>query len=154
MTKKAAAIGGRRRRRGGSGAQMNNRSWTRKEAEGEEEGEEANNDHLFGDKMRFIVERFRSRALRDVPFLNVRFRERERERERVVFECELLFHDDEWFRVESGTSGLPIKDQGEARASAHAGSFGRRRGEEEGEERRRRRRQGKQLRAWRSTFLA
>ena len=55
----------------GSGAQMNNRSWIREEAEKEEE--EANNEHLFGDKMRFIVGRFRSRALRDVPFLNVRF---------------------------------------------------------------------------------
>ena len=58
-----------RRGQGGSGAQMNNRSWNREEAE--KDGEEANNDHLFGDKMRFIAERFRSRALRDVNALNV-----------------------------------------------------------------------------------
>ena len=60
-----------RRGQGGSGAQMNNRSWNREEVEKEKDGEEANNDHLFGDKMRFIAERFRSRALRDVNALNV-----------------------------------------------------------------------------------
>ena len=77
MTTKAAVIGR------GSGAQMNNRSWIREEAEKEEE--EANNEHLFGDKMRFIVGRFRNRALRDVSVMDVRLRERRFD-----------FHDGKW----------------------------------------------------------
>ena len=50
---------------------MNNRSWTTMQGE-EEEGAaaRAGNDHLIGDKMRHIVERFRSRALRDVTLLS------------------------------------------------------------------------------------
>ena len=66
--KKAAVIGLPRQRRC-SAAQVNYRAWTTQKDE--EDGN--SNEHLFGDKMRFIVERFRSRALREVLDQIVRF---------------------------------------------------------------------------------
>ena len=45
---------------------MNYRAWSTNKDEDEEKEDGASNEHLFGDKMRFIVERFRSRALREV----------------------------------------------------------------------------------------
>ena len=59
---------------------MNYRAWsTNKDEDEEEDG--ASNEHLFGDKMRFIVERFRSRALREVLDQIVSFKRRERDGE-------------------------------------------------------------------------
>ena len=73
--KKAAVIGLPRQRRC-SAAQVNYRAWTTQKDE-EDEGDGNSNEHLFGDKMRFIVERFRSRALRDVIDQIVRFLKRD-----------------------------------------------------------------------------
>ena len=58
---------------------MNYRAWSTNKDEDEEDG--ASNEHLFGDKMRFIVERFRSRALREVLDQIVSFKRRERDGE-------------------------------------------------------------------------
>ena len=66
--KKAAVIGLPRQRRC-SAAQVNYRAWTTQK----DEVDGNSNEHLFGDKMRFIVERFRSRALREVLDQIVRF---------------------------------------------------------------------------------
>ena len=59
-----------------SGAGVNYRAWTTKKDEEDEEEDGASNEHLFGDKMRFIVGRFRSRALREVLDQIVRLKER------------------------------------------------------------------------------
>ena len=60
---------------------MNYRAWSTNKDEDEEEEDGASNEHLFGDKMRFIVERFRSRALREVLDQIVSFKRRERDGE-------------------------------------------------------------------------
>ena len=71
---------------------MNYRAWsTNKDEDEEEEEDGASNEHLFGDKMRFIVERFRSRALREVLRQIVRFPKR------AEFRAVSVLHDDKWF---------------------------------------------------------